>query len=69
VAKPLTFDLLAHDAFRPGDLGWLTPTGVVQAGNYGRNPSDGTLPVRAVSHIPAGRRGRFIEASQRADAH
>ena len=59
--KPITFDLLACDTFRPADLGWLTAAGVVLASAYGRNVRDGIMPVRSVEHVPAGTRGRFME--------
>lgn len=67
--KPLVFDLFAHDTFRPEDVGWLTPTGVVLADSYGRNPNGGMMVVRAVDHIAAGQRGRFIEVSPTPDIH
>ena len=59
--QPLVFDLFAHDTFRPADLGWLTPAGVVRAAEDGRNPNDGMMAVRSIGHILAGRRGGFME--------
>lgn len=59
--KPLVFDLFALDVFRPADLGWLTPTGVVRADANGDNPNEGIVAVRAIGHVLAGRRAAFIE--------
>ena len=66
--KPVTFDLLACDTFRPADLGWLTSAGVVLANTYGRNIRDGIMPVRSVEHVPAGTRGKFMEVPAQSDA-
>jgi hypothetical protein len=65
--KPVTFDLLACDTFRPADLGWLTSAGVVLANAYGRNARDGIMPVRSIAHVPAGTRGRFMEVDHAPD--
>lgn len=59
--RPVTFDLLACDTFRPADLGWLTSAGVVLANAYGRNARESIMPVRSVEHVPAGTRGKFME--------
>lgn len=61
--KPLVFELLAQHDFRPADTGYLTASGVVRSDAFVSQPGSHLMPVRALEHIPAGRRGRFLEAS------
>lgn len=61
MAKLLVFKLLAEHDFRPADIGYLTTSGVVRADAFVSNPGSHLMPVRALEHIAAGHRGRFVE--------
>jgi hypothetical protein len=64
MTKPLSFDLLARDTFRPADRGWLTPTGVVRADAYVPATHEHLMAVRSIGHVESGTRGLFVEASR-----
>ncbi len=62
------FVLLALEAFNEGELGWLTPKGVVRfrARGFADLPSNALL-VKAADQVIEYSRGRFIEVRPRAE--
>jgi hypothetical protein len=62
--KPLTFELVAQHDFRASAVGYLTPDGVVRQDAFLSNQSRHLMPVRALEHIAAGHRGRFVEVAK-----
>lgn len=61
-------NLLAADDFRPHEIGWVTSQGVIKVENPKGLPKS-VVQVRALDHVQAGQRGRFIETSDQPDIH
>ena len=66
--KPLVFELLAQHDFRPADLGYVVPGGVVRADSFVSEPTNRLMVVRALEHVDTGRRGRFVEVRRPPEA-
>jgi len=69
IPKALEFTLLARDDFKTGDRSCTTLEGVIKVAHPFTGQREGTIPVRAIETVPAGRHGRFIEISPEPDVH
>jgi hypothetical protein len=68
---PVVFTFLAHDAFLPQELGWMTAQGVIRPPSLRASfvVPNGSIPVRALDAVQPGHHGRFVGVAANADVH